>query len=148
MIQVIILVFLNTCTVAVEHYNQPEWLTECLCEYRFDIISYHQHHISSKQTLWIHSTCLKINSLPVFHPSFFNSLSTVECSERVLSHDITQDNFHQIHHCWQQFLLRLKSRTDRYFESFSDLSYYFWKSETVIFENCIHKENRIFQLSS
>merc|ERR1719270_2654526 len=27
---VIILVFLNTCTVAVEHYNQPEWLTECL----------------------------------------------------------------------------------------------------------------------
>ncbi|QQP56287.1 Uncharacterized protein FKW44_000901, partial [Caligus rogercresseyi] len=24
---VIILVFLNTCTVAVEHYNQPQWLT-------------------------------------------------------------------------------------------------------------------------
>ena len=31
---VIVLVFLNTCTVAIEHYNQPEWLTECLCEYR------------------------------------------------------------------------------------------------------------------
>ena len=29
---VIILVFLNTCTVAVEHHNQPEWLTECLCK--------------------------------------------------------------------------------------------------------------------
>ena len=28
---VIILVFLNTCTVAVEHHNQPEWLTDCLC---------------------------------------------------------------------------------------------------------------------
>ena len=30
---VIILVFLNTCTVAVEHYNQPEWLTEFLCKF-------------------------------------------------------------------------------------------------------------------
>jgi hypothetical protein len=30
---VIVLVFLNTCTVAVEHYNQPQWLTEFLCEY-------------------------------------------------------------------------------------------------------------------
>ena len=29
---VIVLVFLNTCTVAVEHYNQPDWLTEFLCE--------------------------------------------------------------------------------------------------------------------
>merc|ERR1719232_1880112 len=27
---VIVLVFLNTCTVAVEHYNQPRWLTEFL----------------------------------------------------------------------------------------------------------------------
>merc|ERR1719458_1235787 len=27
---VIVLVFLNTCTVAVEHYNQPDWLTEFL----------------------------------------------------------------------------------------------------------------------
>ncbi len=30
---VITLVFLNTCTVAVEHYNQPRWLTEFLCNY-------------------------------------------------------------------------------------------------------------------
>ena len=30
---VIILVFLNTCTVAVEHYNQPEWLTIFLCKF-------------------------------------------------------------------------------------------------------------------
>ena len=30
---VIVLVFLNTCTVAVEHYNQPAWLTEFLCKY-------------------------------------------------------------------------------------------------------------------
>ena len=30
---VIVLVFLNTCTVAVEHYNQPDWLTEFLCKY-------------------------------------------------------------------------------------------------------------------
>ena len=29
---VILLVFLNTCTVAVEHYNQPRWLTEFLCK--------------------------------------------------------------------------------------------------------------------
>ncbi len=27
---VILLVFLNTCCVAVEHYNQPQWLTEFL----------------------------------------------------------------------------------------------------------------------
>ena len=27
---VILLVFLNTCCVAVEHYNQPDWLTEFL----------------------------------------------------------------------------------------------------------------------
>ena len=27
---VIILVFLNTCCVAVEHYNQPNWLTQFL----------------------------------------------------------------------------------------------------------------------
>ena len=30
---VIVLVFLNTCTVAVEHYNQPKWLTEFLCKF-------------------------------------------------------------------------------------------------------------------
>ena len=29
---VIVLVFLNTCTVAVEHYHQPDWLTEFLCK--------------------------------------------------------------------------------------------------------------------
>jgi hypothetical protein len=34
---VIILVFLNTCSVAVEHYNQPEWLTEFLREFHLDI---------------------------------------------------------------------------------------------------------------
>lgn len=30
---VIILVFFNTVTVAVEHYKQPQWLTDFLCEY-------------------------------------------------------------------------------------------------------------------
>ena len=29
---VIVLVFLNTCSVAVEHYDQPVWLTEFLRE--------------------------------------------------------------------------------------------------------------------
>ncbi len=29
---VITLVFLNTCTVAVEHYGQPDWLTHFLSE--------------------------------------------------------------------------------------------------------------------
>ena len=29
---VILLVFLNTCTVAIEHYAQPQWLTEFLCK--------------------------------------------------------------------------------------------------------------------
>ena len=37
---VIILVFLNTCTVAVEHYNQPEWLTDFLCKF-FKIMVYY-----------------------------------------------------------------------------------------------------------
>lgn len=32
---VIILVFFNTVCVAVEHYDQPEWLTFFLCEYSF-----------------------------------------------------------------------------------------------------------------
>ena len=37
---VIVLVFLNTCTVAVEHYHQPDWLTEFLCEWKYhDLIS-------------------------------------------------------------------------------------------------------------
>ena len=36
---VIVLVFLNTCTVAVEHYNQPQWLTEFLCKYKYFCIS-------------------------------------------------------------------------------------------------------------
>ena len=31
---VIILVFLNTCTVAVEHYNQPDWLTDFLSKFQ------------------------------------------------------------------------------------------------------------------
>ena len=29
---VIVLVFLNTCTVAVQHYGQPVWLEEFLCK--------------------------------------------------------------------------------------------------------------------
>lgn len=29
---VIVLVFFNTVCVAVEHYNQPPWLTEFLCK--------------------------------------------------------------------------------------------------------------------
>ena len=42
---VIVLVFLNTCTVAVEHYHQPDWLTEFLC--KTNIASHHitPHHI-------------------------------------------------------------------------------------------------------
>lgn len=31
---VIVLVFLNTVTVAAEHYNQPQFLSEFLCKYR------------------------------------------------------------------------------------------------------------------
>ena len=34
---VILLVFFNTCCVAVEHYNQPEWLTQFLGRYGFYI---------------------------------------------------------------------------------------------------------------
>lgn len=30
---VIVLVFLNTVTVASEHYGQPQWLTDFLCAY-------------------------------------------------------------------------------------------------------------------
>ena len=41
---VIVLVFLNTCTVAVEHYHQPDWLTEFLCK----TLSRHvtSHHVT------------------------------------------------------------------------------------------------------
>ena len=37
---VLLLVFLNTCTVAIEHYNQPEWLTEFLCKpFYYNVLS-------------------------------------------------------------------------------------------------------------
>ena len=32
---VIVLVFLNTACVAVEHYGQPDWLTLFLCKFFF-----------------------------------------------------------------------------------------------------------------
>ena len=32
---VIVLVFLNTCTIAVQHYDQPLWLEEFLCKLIF-----------------------------------------------------------------------------------------------------------------
>ena len=32
---VIVLVFLNTCTIAVQHYDQPLWLEEFLCKLLF-----------------------------------------------------------------------------------------------------------------
>ena len=42
---VIVLVFLNTFTVAVEHYNQPVWLTEFLCKFHlFSDDDYNQCH--------------------------------------------------------------------------------------------------------
>ncbi len=34
---VILLVFFNTLCVAVEHYNQPQWLSDFLCEYTWII---------------------------------------------------------------------------------------------------------------
>ena len=46
---VIVLVFLNTCTVAVEHYHQPDWLTEFLCE--SDILSCSSHSLIDIQSL-------------------------------------------------------------------------------------------------
>ena len=30
---VICMVFLNTCTIAVQHYGQPQWLEEFLCKF-------------------------------------------------------------------------------------------------------------------
>lgn len=33
---IIVLVFLNTVTVAVEHYNQPQFLSDFLCKFFFD----------------------------------------------------------------------------------------------------------------
>lgn len=37
---VIVLVFLNTVTVASEHYGQPQWLTDFLCKFFRTIYSY------------------------------------------------------------------------------------------------------------
>lgn len=34
---VIVLVFFNTACVAVEHYDQPEWLTDFLCKFCIQI---------------------------------------------------------------------------------------------------------------
>jgi len=38
---VIVLVFFNTVCVAVEHYNQPQWLTDFLCKCFCSILTYH-----------------------------------------------------------------------------------------------------------
>ena len=53
---VIVLVFLNTCTVAVEHYNQPEWLTEFLCKYPLQVLA---------EILYVNSMCImgEVNGL-------------------------------------------------------------------------------------
>jgi hypothetical protein len=40
---VITLVFLNTSCVAVEHYGQPAWLTEFLCESKFLTVPFLVH---------------------------------------------------------------------------------------------------------
>ncbi len=34
---VIVIVFLNALTAAVEHYNQPDWLSDFLCNFSYNI---------------------------------------------------------------------------------------------------------------
>ena len=58
---VLLLVFLNTCTVAIEHYNQPEWLTEFLCKpFYYNVLS---RIVASTVPGWLKS----------FSSSFFSS---------------------------------------------------------------------------
>ena len=45
---VIILVFLNTVTVAVEHENQPEWLTDFLCKHSLGLQNRNQTSETSR----------------------------------------------------------------------------------------------------
>jgi hypothetical protein len=40
---VIVLVFLNTLCVAVEHYHQPKWLSEFLCKLLSLFFTTHTH---------------------------------------------------------------------------------------------------------
>ena len=54
---VIILVFLNTCCVAVEHYNQPNWLTQFLGKEIIDLSLYSV--FSLQRSL---STCSSVSS--------------------------------------------------------------------------------------
>ena len=72
---VIILVFLNTCTVAVEHYNQPDWLTDFLCKF---IPSF----FASKSCFFPPPEEMKEKEKKVFLPSYFCSLPLVLCLGR------------------------------------------------------------------
>ena len=42
---VIVLVFLNTICVAIEHYNQPHWLEQFLCEYFLTLLTLYKPRI-------------------------------------------------------------------------------------------------------
>ena len=54
---VILLVFFNTCSVAVEHYDQPKWLTEFLGQYDDEMVieikfSYYNKYEIVYNTIW------------------------------------------------------------------------------------------------
>ena len=53
---VIVLVFFNTVCVAVEHYNQPPWLTEFLCKFFFLFFFLH----ICLSILWYAVVCMQI----------------------------------------------------------------------------------------
>ena len=43
---VIVLVFLNTCTIAVQHYDQPLWLEEFLCKLTYFFVTCYETFIT------------------------------------------------------------------------------------------------------
>lgn len=70
---VIILVFLNTLTIASEHYNQPDWLTEVQGIYLINThIFKHFPWFCSSSTVHVH-----LSSSPQMWPTKFSSLCSL-----------------------------------------------------------------------
>lgn len=83
---VIILVFLNTICVAIEHYGQPAWLTSFLCKFRLWFFELHPTTTNIYLTFW-----------------YLINLSSQSCS------NLLNNNRHCCRHDWRVFLSLLSS---------------------------------------
>lgn len=82
---VIVLVFLNTVTVAAEHYNQPQFLTEFLCKsksFAGNRLKYHAVNLSPAKSLIWHLELQGIRNTSFWGCSFRRRASRSMPSDR------------------------------------------------------------------